>query len=614
MGLLDPPLPLRPDARREIVNKSMTGAQALAQMLKAYDVKFVFGVPGDTNVPLYAALNDVRDSISHVMARDERSAGYMADAYARVTNRPGVMEVPSGAGALYGLPPVAEAQGSSVPMIVITSDTPLAGEGRGVITELDCAKLFEPVTKASILVKSANKIPEIVRRAFRLATTGRPGVVHLAVPEDVLSANVDPATISLYAEPACLAYPAYPPRAPAEDVARMRTLLGRAKRPLLVAGGGVNRSGVAKALREFVERRGIPVVTTITGQHSLPDTHELSIGIIGDNGFHPHANRAMEEADLLIYLGCRNGSVVSIGWTFPPRKSGRKVIQIDIDPAVLGNNSDNLLSLVSDARLALEDLNAFPDAASSVDPSWVATLNDWREQFWASARAQLEQGPGEPLTPHWVVRAFNERLRAPHLLFSDPGTATPYLGRFLRLQDEASRLFIPRAFGGLGYAIPAVVGGWLARPDMRPIGLFGDGSLGMVAGELETLARLRVPAILINFNNGCFGWIKALQRLHGHKSYLSVDFSPQDYSLLAQAFGIRALRVETALELDKALDEAFAHDGPIFLDIVVQSIADEYPPVFNWLKKSGVDPLAVGGRRLDFAHQSVATASSSARV
>lgn len=579
----------------------MNGAQLLAQMLKAYDVKFIFGVPGDTNVPFYAALGEVRDSVTHVMARDERSAGYMADAYARVSNRPGVIEVPSGAGAMYALPPVAEAHNSSVPMIVITSDTPMVNEGRGVITELDCAKLFEPVTKASILVKSANRIPEIMRRAFRLATTGKPGAVHVAVPEDMLLAEVDARTVSLHAEQDCSTFPAYPPRATSNDIAKLHALIGQARRPLLVVGGGVNRSGAAAALRSFVERNRVPAVTTITGQQALPDGHEFSVGIVGDNGFHPHANRAMEESDLLVYLGCRNGSVVSIGWTFPPQDSQRQVVQVDIDPSVLGNNSDNVLSITSDARLALEDLNALPAIKpSSADPNWIATLNRWREQFWASAQAQLAKGPGAPLNPDWVVDAFNKRLHQSHLIFADPGTATPYLSRYLRFRDDASRLFIPRAFGGLGYAIPAVVGSWLARPDMRPIGLFGDGSLGMVAGELETLARLRVPAILVNFNNACFGWIKALQGLHGHNDYMSVDFSAQDNSRIARAFGLHSLHVDTANELEGALDAAFSYNGPIFLDIVVQSIADEVPPVFSWMKKSGLDPLKVNGRRLDY--------------
>lgn len=188
----------------------MRGADVLVQMLINYGVDVLFGVPGDTNVPFYEALQRRQGDIEHVMARDERSAGYMADAYARLTDRPGIFECPSGAGAMYSLPPLAESNASSVPVILLTIDLPLPGEGRGMITELDCARLFEPVTKMSVQVKSPEKLPEIVRRAFRVACSGTPGAVHLQIPEDMLLAEIDPDTISLHAEPECRTFPAFP--------------------------------------------------------------------------------------------------------------------------------------------------------------------------------------------------------------------------------------------------------------------------------------------------------------------------------------------------------------------------------------------------------------------
>ena len=580
----------------------MNGATLVVKMLCAYDVKHVFGVPGDTNVALYGAFERHADLLRHVMCRDERSAGYMADAYARVSNRPGVVEVPSGGGPMYALPAVAEANASSVPLILITSDTPLAGEGRGVITELDCAKLFESITKASVLVKAARKIPEIMRRAFRLATSGRPGAVHIVIPEDVFHEEVDPQSVSLHAEAACRSFPAYPPRPAQPDLLQLQRLIAQARRPLLIAGGGVNRSNAAAALTSFAERNRIPVVTTITGQNAILDTHELSIGIVGDNGFHPHANRAMEEADLLILFGCRYGSVVSIGWTFPAPRADRKFVQVDIEPGVLGNNSDNLLSIMGDARVVLEDLNALPPLTPSLrDPRWVSTLNAWRELFWDHTAKQLQRATAAvPLSPHLVIAALNRRLKRSSYLFADPGTPTPYLGRYLRLEDRASRLFTPRGFGALGYAIPAVVGSWFARPDIRPIGLFGDGSLGMSMGELETIARLGVPAILVNFNNACYGWIKALQRVHGQRELFSVDFTAQDYTAVARALGLHAIRIETASELEAGLQAAFSHEHPVFLDVVVESIGEKIPPVFDWLRKTGVDPLKVGDSTLAY--------------
>lgn len=569
----------------------MRGADLLVHMLIAYGVEVIFGVPGDTNVPLYDALREAQGRLRHVMARDERSAGYMADAYARLTNRPGVVEVPSGAGATYVLPCVAEANGSSVPLIVITSDTPVASEGRGVITELDCARLFEPVAKASWLVKSAKRLPDTVRRAFRVATGGKPGVVHLAVPEDVLHEEVEPAVVSLHVEAHHRSFPAYRPSATAAELDSLIALIGQARRPLFVFGGGAKRSQAGGALLALAERLGMPIVNTITGQSSLPDGHRLAIGVTGDNGFHPHANRAVAEADLLIYWGCRLGSVVSVGWTFPPSDNQRRIVQIDIDPEIIGNNSANALSINGDVRAVAEGLSAALPDTLAVDPQWLERLNGWRTQFWQDTQDELLDD-SVPLKPQRVVQALNERLDGAFSILSDPGTPTPHMTRLLRLDDPDTDFIIPRAYGGLGYALPATVGAWLARPQARPLALFGDGSFGMNCGELETLVRLGVPAVLIHFNNGCFGWIKALQRLHGHNATYSVDFLSLDAARIAEAFGLRAWRAKDAAELAAALDEALACDGPVFIDVIVESIADVAPPVFSWLRRLGEDPLA----------------------
>lgn len=572
----------------------MLGADVLVEMLIRYGVDTVFGVPGDTNVPFYEALAQREGEIRHVMARDERSAGYMADAYGRFTNRPGVFECPSGAGAMYSLPPVAESNGSSVPVILLTIDIPLPGEGRGVLTELDCAKLFEPVTKMSVQVKSPQKLPEIIRRAFRVACSGKPGAVHLQIPEDMLLAEIDPATISLHAEPECATFPAYPPRAEQHRLDRLVELIRQAERPLIVAGGGASRADAGDAITRFAEAHNIPICTTMTGQGSIPDDHRLAIGVIGDNGYHPHANWALEQSDLAIFVGSRIGSVVTIGWTFPQITLNRRLVQIDISPEVMANNYENLLSVLGDARLVFHDLLAMDTGIDGRrHDTWVQALNDHRADFWRSAEPFLAY-ERVPLRPERAVRAFNqalERSGQPALIYSDAGTPTPYMTRFLRINDRATRFAIPRAFGGLGSALPATVGAWRADPTKRPIGLFGDGSFGMTVGELETLVRLNVPAILILFNNGTFGWIKGLHRLRGHNQCFGVDFLPPDGKAIAEAFGMKAWRAKTGPELDAALEAAFAHTtGPCFIDLQVESLADRVPPVYSWLRKRGIDP------------------------
>jgi acetolactate synthase-1/2/3 large subunit len=564
------------------------GARALVRMLIEQGVDFVFGVPGDTSLGFYEALYDARPAIRHVMARDERSATFMADAYARLSHRPGVCECPSGAGALYSVPGVAEANSSSIPVILLSSGVPLSGEGKGMITELDQHKLFEPITKFSSFLKTAEKIPETIRRAFRIATTGRPGAVHLAFPSETMTDSVPLDRVSLHGDPECRTYPAYRTRGSAEALAAIAAVLNTAERPVIVAGGGANHSGAGAAVLALAERMQAPVVTTISGQGIAPDEHALALGVIGDNGFHPHAHRAVEEADVLLYVGCKMGSVSTIKWTLPSPRPGRRILQIDLDPTQLSNNFVNAASIAGDARLVLEDLLALVD--TSQPRPWVDDLNRERAQFWTDSVAELSS-MAVPLKAQRVIHELNRRLPSPSIVISDAGTPTPYVTRFLKLGGDGSRILIPRSFGGLGYAIPAVVGAWMARPDARPVALFGDGSLGMSAGELETLVRLQVPAVLLHFNNGCFGWIKTLQKLHSHSKLMSVDFTPGDMSKVAAAWGLAAWRVETPAQLQTALDAAFAEKGPAFLDIVIEPEVEELPPVYSWLKKAGLDPL-----------------------
>lgn len=578
----------------------MRGADILVEMLIGYGVETIFGVPGDTNVPLYEALHEREEKIRHVMARDERSAGFMADAYARFTNRPGVFECPSGAGAMYSLPPVAESNGSSVPVILLTIDIPLPGEGRGVLTELDCAKLFEPVTKMSVQVKSPEKLPEIVRRAFRVACSGKPGAVHLQIPEDMLLAEVDATRISLHVEEECRTFPAYPTLPPRRKLQQLLDLIAKAERPLIVAGGGVNRARAGQLITQLAEKYNMPMCTTMTGQGAIDDDHRLAIGVIGDNGYHPHANWALEHSDFTLFVGSRIGSVVTIGWTFPKITLNRRLAQIDIAPEVMANNYENLLSIQGDALLVLAELLQLEH---DIDPlrhePWVEELNASRRIFWKHAEEALTD-ERLPMRPERAVRAFNEALKTsgrPALIYSDAGTPTPYMTRFLKINDRETRFAIPRAFGGLGSALPATVGAWRADPSKRPIGLFGDGSFGMTVGELETLVRLQVPAILILFNNGTFGWIKGLHRLKGHNQCFGVDFLAPQGQAIAEAYGLKAWTAKTGAELDKALAEAFDYDlGPCLIDVHLESIADRVPPVYSWLTKRGDDPLELRPR------------------
>jgi acetolactate synthase-1/2/3 large subunit len=589
----------------------MNGATALVSMLSGYGVDVIFGVPGDTNVALYEAMRTTKDAPRHILCRDERSAVFMADCYARLSGKPGVAEVPSGAGALYGLPGVAEANKSSVPLILLVNDIPQPGVGRGTLTELPVEELFAPICKRTETLGHVGKLPELVRRAFREATGGRPGAVVLALPEDILYQDLPGDAVSLHVEPQCRQAPSFRSRPPDRDLDIAINAIVAAERPLIVAGGGANRSGAAASITAFAERLGIPVVTTITGQGIIRDDHKLGIGIIGDNGFHPHAVWALGRADLVIYVGCRMGSVATMNWQWPVPNGETQIVQIDLEPEVIGNTYAIDHPLVGDACAVVEALlDKVPADRASATAGWVEDINARRAEFWDVMAPHLESDE-VPLRPERVIETLNRCLPTPCNVVSDAGTPTPYATRFLRLRDPQSKLVIPRFYGGLGYAIPAVVGAYFAAPHLRPVGLFGDGSLGMSAGELETLSRLQIPAVLIHFNNACFGWIKALQRVvdrdHARKDSarggrdaatndptFSVDFGKYDMSKLAAVYGIRSFRVETPAQLETAMREAFALSEPVFIDVAVESIADRLPPVFSWLKKVGADPAAVG--------------------
>ncbi|MCF6247724.1 MAG: thiamine pyrophosphate-binding protein [Desulfobacula sp.] len=567
-------------------NKTLSGAQIIVEMLIAYGVEVVFGVPGDTSLPLYDAFYHSSSKIKHILARDERSAAFMADAYSRLTHKPAVCECPSGAGALYSIPGIAEANASSIPVILLTSGVALAGENKGTITELDHHKLFEPVTKWSGFLKYTHKIPDTLRRAFRIATTGRPGAVHLCFPVEVMNGRMSTKKMNIYAEKDCMQYPAYRTRGDADRIKQLANHLDGAKRPVIIAGGGSVHSQAGELIIKIAELMSVPVATTISGQGIMPDDHPLAIGVVGDNGFHPHAHEAIDNADTLIYLGCKMGSVSTIKWTKPPsdsQDSNQKIIQVDIDPVMLSNNYKNEICIAGDVFLVLKDLyHELQNMGCHSDiSSWSKQINLIRKTFWQDSAAQLHSN-AVPIKPQRVINAVNESLLEPSIVISDAGTPTPYITRFLRLKGKESRFIIPRAFGGLGYAIPAVVGAFLARPDAKIIGMFGDGSLGMSAGELETLVRLNVQSILIHFNNGSFGWIKALQSIHSQGRFISVDFTQNNMAKVATAFGMKSFHVQTPEQLDLAFNEAIGYQGPVFIDVVTEPEVSELPPVYSW--------------------------------
>jgi acetolactate synthase-1/2/3 large subunit len=561
----------------------MNTAQVLVELLKEYQVEYIFGVPGDTTMPLYDALYAVRNEITHIMARDERSAAFMADAYARLSHKPGITEAPSGGGATYVIPGVAEANGSSVPLIVFTSDVPITGEGKGTLTAIDQQRLLQAATKWSAVVKRPQMLPDIVRRAFRVATSGRGGAVHIVLPEDVLE-EAAPAT-GIAADPACRSYPSYRTQAPAAALEEILDALFAAQRPVIVAGGGAVLSGAWNEITRLVETLLIPVATTINGKGSINEMHPWSIGVIGGNGGRPYANQLLSEADCIFYLGTKVNTLVTLNGTVPAPGQQVTILQLDVDPYELGNNVPATIAAGGDLKESLAALLEIARNRHITTPqrAWsTETLAQRAASFWAEV-AERSSSNDVPLAPQRVIDALWRHTPDDVVVVADPGTMTPFTAAQFRTRRPGRSIVIPRAHGGLGYALPATVGAAFARPHERIVGLVGDGSFGMSGTELATIASLRLPITLILFNNGSFGWIKMLQRLYYGERYLSVDFAGKmDAVAIAGAFGIRGVRITHPDQLVPALTNALASNEPVFIDVPTKSELDETPPVHAW--------------------------------
>lgn len=559
-----------------------TGADALVRMLQINGVKHIFGLCGDTSLPFYDALARLDHGIDHILTRDERSAAYMADGYARVTGRVGVCEGPSGGGATYLLPGLVEANESSVAVLGITSDVSVGARGRFPLTELDQAALYKPLTKWNARIDRVDQIPHAVRSAFRAMTTGRPGAAHLALPYDVQKHTLDPADV--WAQPGHDRFPGWraAPDPAAVDEAADRLLAARA--PVFICGGGVVIAGASQALDALATLLNAPVCTTVSGQGSLADTHPLNAGVVGTNGGLPATRAVVEQADLVMFLGARAGSTTTEHWQVPSRKT--TVLHLDVDAAAIGTNYRTDVALVGDARLGLQALHDAVRArigqrrAGVADGRTVAAkARADKQAFFAPLAASTER----PIRPERVVAAFNRLLPAGAIVAADPGTPCPYLSAYFDAPQAGRHFITNRAHGALGYSMAAGFGAAIGRPDAMVVSVMGDGSFGFTCGELETIVRRGVPLKMVVFSNAVYGWIKASQKTGYGQRYFSVDFDRTDHARVAEAFGVKAWRVEDPAELEAALKAALRHDGPALVDVVSQELQDTAVPVSQWM-------------------------------
>ncbi|MEM6441850.1 MAG: thiamine pyrophosphate-binding protein [Pseudomonadota bacterium] len=546
----------------------MTGGEALVRMLLAHGAGPMFGMGGFQLLPFYDAAR--RLGLGHHLINDERCAVFCADAYAKVSGRVGLADATLGPGATNLVTGLVEALNAGSPLVVITGDAHRDHAGKNMTQEADQIAILRPACKSVLRVESVARIPELMRRAFEIATSGRPGPVVVDVPEDVAHGLHGFEDGDFDVDPAHEAAPAIRCRPAADDLAKAAGLLSAATKPLILAGGGVHISGAAATLQNFAETFSIPVAHTLTGKGSVACSSAVNAGLFGR--YDRIANAMIEEADVLVSIGCKLGEIATKRYTVPA--PGKTLIHLDIDAEEMGRTYRPSAKLWGDAKAGLEDLSdalaPTAEAQRAARADWIGSvptrMAKWREEV----KDRLENAE----TPVHMARLVTEIARAlpeDGVLVADGGFAAHWGGLVFDTK-AAGRCFVPdRGFASIGYGLPGAMGAKLARPEAPVVGLTGDGGFNMVIGELETARRMGLAVCIVVVNNAASGYVKALQHLmYGEGSYQSSDLAETDYAKAAEALGCQGIRVTDPAELAGAFSKAFAETTrPTVLDVVV---------------------------------------------
>jgi acetolactate synthase-1/2/3 large subunit len=552
----------------------MNGAQVLCEALIRQGARVIFGIPGGAIMPFYHALPEYRGQLRHVLCRHEQGAGHAAEGYARASGRVGVCVATSGPGATNLVTPIADAWMDGTPLVAITGQVSSALLGTDAFQETDFTGITLPITKHNYLVSDARDIARVVREAFHIASTGRPGPVVVDITKDAQQAHVTPD----WDEPMDL--PGYAPRCePApETIHRAAMLLAAAKRPLILAGNGVIQSDATAELQALAERTGIPVVATLHGKGSFPEDHPLSLGMPGMHGW-VHVNRALQTCDVLLNVGSRfDDRVTGKAATFAPRA---KIIHVDIDPAEIGKNVRADIAIVGDARRALRALHG-----ATVATTRSAWLDEIRTLQAVHAPRQAYRARRDPCTshdlmPHEVYAALDETLRShgPARLVTDVGQHQMWAAQLVACHRPRAHITSGGA-GTMGFAVPAALGAAIACPDETIWVVVGDGGFQMTNQELATIKQEGVRNVKVAIvNNGYLGMVRQWQELFEGRRYSETPLSGPRFAHLAEAYGLRALTVERHEDVAAALESARVHDDSFVIDFRVEREANVFPIV-----------------------------------
>ena len=564
--------PLGPGSHTEHEGKTMTGAQAIIASLEAEGVDTIFGYPGGQAIKIYDALYDSK-KIHHVLARHEQGATHMADGYARATGKVGVVLVTSGPGATNTVTGIATAFMDSVPLVVITGQVTRGVIGTDAFQESDIVGITMPVVKHSFLLQSLDDLTQTFREAFYIASTGRPGPVLIDIPSDLSGSEM------VFHYPDSVSVPSYKPtyKGNARQVRQAAALIEKAERPLIYAGGGIVASHACAELTELSERLQIPVVTSLMGKGAMRCSNPLNLGPVGMHGS-KYANMAVTECDLLVAVGARfSDRVTGKVSEFAPHA---KIIHIDIDPAEIGKIIDPAVPIVGDARVVLAAINERleKDDAAPVNLAWRDEVFSWRDR-WPFYTADFADYP-DKIAPEVVLSELSDKLD-PEASIVTTEVGQHQMWAHQNIHREHARTFISSGgLGTMGFGFPAAIGAKIGCPEDEVICIAGDGSFQMNSQEMATAAINNVAVKVLVVDNRALGMVHQWQSLFYHKRFSFTELAPNpDFVKLADAYGWQARRIERPEEVDSALDEMLAAEGPYLLDVAIPVDQTVYPMV-----------------------------------
>jgi acetolactate synthase-1/2/3 large subunit len=541
----------------------LTGAQIICEGLVREGVEVIFGFPGGAIIPLYDTLPQY-PRLRHILVRHEQGAAHAADGYARATGKVGVCMATSGPGATNLVTGIANAHLDSSPVVAITGQVARPFIGKDAFQEVDISGITLPITKHNYLVLDVGSLAGIVKEAFYLARTGRPGPILIDVPRDVF---IDQAEFNY---PTKLDLPGYKPtlQGHVAQIKKAAKVINEAQRPLIIAGRGVIMSGAYGELKQLAETAQIPVITTLLGIGCFPESHILSFGMLGMHGM-AYANMAVEAADVIIAIGMRfddraTGKVSE----FAPHAS---IIHIDIDPAEIGKNVPVAVPIVGDVKLVLNALNKLIISTERID--WFQQLDEWRKEHPSTVIRECEG-----LLPQLVIRKIYEVTQGEAIIVTGVGQNQMWAAQHY-CYDKPNSLISSGGLGTMGFELPAAMGAKVGCPDTTVWCVAGDGGFQMTIQELATLVQDKVAVKIAIINNGYLGMVRQWQELFYGRRYVATPLSGPDFVKIAEAYGIPGLRVRRKAEIVPAIEQAMKEKGPFLIDFVVEPEENVYPMV-----------------------------------